>query len=88
MFNLFFLYNGHRIEAHREFPVAETIFFDGTEVSSGKSFWGSTHLFVIQEDGAPIQYEVTFKRKRRCTVKRNGVLLLETAGDKSEREDT
>lgn len=69
--------NGHTIEVKA--IGMERIYYDGREVSSKISMFGSTHVFSVQENEQPVQYEVKMSTRWwggiKIEVRRNGMII-------------
>lgn len=70
--------NGHTIKV-RTFP-ADVVFPGGRETSRKVTFFGSTHIFHVEEDGEMVEYEIktwnSFLRNY-VQVSRNGVVVYD-----------
>ncbi len=76
------IHNGHKIEAPGSTLTGlEEVRYDGEVVSSKRSILGATHVFVVEEDGETVQYEVQIGTRwhgfsATCTIRRAGELLF------------
>ena len=73
------MYKGHKIEISN--LAKEKVIYDEKEVSTKVTVAGGTHIFTVNEDGKPIQYEVTLGVRWHWMsnwheVRRNGVLIF------------
>jgi hypothetical protein len=54
------IYQGeNKIEIHNSILGKETVYVNNEEVSSKYSFWGTNHIFEVEEAGEWIEYELT-----------------------------
>lgn len=71
--------SGHSIQiSYGLWSGKETVVCDGATVSDQRSFRGATvHPFVVQEEGQPVQFEVTNAGLLGYVVRRNDVVVAE-----------
>ncbi|NHI93758.1 MAG: hypothetical protein EAX96_14825 [Candidatus Lokiarchaeota archaeon] len=82
---MFFIFNNHKIEVRLYFFGKEKVLYDGVEVSNETSLLSTKHKFQVEEDGKPVDYEISVVKKLRTLaiinpisyiVKRNGETIL------------
>lgn len=68
--------NGHKLEV--KLWGTEKVYYDGKQMTSMFSFWGSTHCFKVTEGNEDANYEIEIFSfpTLGMKVRRNGILIF------------